>query len=464
MWVINYFVLKTYYCPLEEKIKTTTVHPKDLIFDNERNIDFWFNWIWEKKVDTAERLIELFSDKEAEIKEEVSGKLGTEIIYTEFWTPDFVFWRFKDVILRKVKNPNWNHKKDAKNFFLHPKMPYIVQNLFDLWETISGETSLVDQAKSLQDWVNKRKNQIDANAWIVNWKVIATGQNWLQEKDLADVDWMDPQEYIFMAEWETSDINRVTGSPLPQFVESDMQDSRSEIDNVMWTHWTTRGERQWRETAKGREFLREGDRGRIDMIWRKLEEAVEKLFEHWVQLISVWYKKKELIRVLNKDNIVEFMEMWAWNVEDGMLITVIPWTLIPEDKVSKRASALQLAQVQMMDPITLMEVMGIDDPKWKAERLFKWNQDPASLFDEAKWWQEWEISRQVQQAEVEMNAMSQWQPQPPFEEADWNHIASHTAMMESPKFKKLPKEIQQLFLEHVQAEVEIVEWNTKKKI
>ena len=460
----NYCVFKTWFDVEKDQIMTTVVHPKDFIFDNDRNLDFWLDWAAEQKVDTAENLIKLFPNKKREISEEVGGELWTEIVYTEFWTNDMVIWRFKRVILNKVKNPNYNHSNKSKNFLDMPKMPYVIVNLFDLWETVSWETSLIQQAKTLQDGVDKRKNQIDMNASIVNWKIVATWANGLKEKDFANIDWNDPEEYIFMSDWEVGDIKREGWSPLPQFVESDMHDSRWEIDNVMWTHWTTRWEREWRETATWRQFLREADRWRIDVFWRRLEEALEELFKMWVQLIAVWYKKKKLVRFLSADGATEFIEFNSNSVEDGMEIAIIPWTLIPEDKASRQQRAMTLTNAQMLDPITVLEESWIQNAKEKAERLFKWNTNPASLFEWAEEWEEWEVNRQTQQADSENRAMMQWQPQPPFEDADWNHIAAHTALMESPDFANLPPEIQEIFVDHVEWEVAIVEGKAKKKI
>ena len=462
----KYAVFKYFYDEVKEKIETRVCYPSNLFFDNNRDIDDWFDWIWERLTATAFDLIERFPKKEKLISDYVWWRLWTEISYTEFWTNDFVFWRFDDKILSKIKNPNWNWKNNNDNFFDNPKVPYVVINLFDLWDTISWSTWLVDQAKTLQDWVDKRKNQIDMNASIVNWKVIWTAKNWLKQDEFASVDWTNSNEWIFFTDWEIGDIQRVSWTWLPQFVENDMLHSISEVDNIMWTHWTTRWEREGRETATWRSILRENDRWRIDIIWRRLEEAIEEIFNWWTQLVKVWYKDNKIIRVLWKDKAQEFFNISHQSIESWMEIYIIPWTLVQEDSASRANRATVLANSQMIDPITLYEELWMRNPKEVAKNLFLWQNDPQQLFEwtNTGQWNEQILSKQTQQAETEMRAMLQWKSVPPYEQADANHIAVHQAFMSSPDAKNLPVQIKQIIMQHLEQELPIVEWKAKQTV
>lgn len=466
--ISNYAVFKYYYDEDCMEVKTRVIHPDKLIFNNDRDISDGFDWIGEYVTECASELIEKFPNKKKEISELVAGNLGTEITYIEFWTENMVIWRYNKLILGKAKNPNYNYTKKKKNHFFEPQVPYVAVNLFDLGETIAGETSLIEQVAPLQDGVNKRKSQIDKNANIVNGKVIGSGMNGLKKEEFASIDWSDSEEGIFMSNGEVGDIIRQSGSPLPAFVENDMMHSISEIDNIMGTHSTTRGEREGRETATGRQILRESDRGRIDIIGRRFEEALHQLFEGWTQIVRVYYTAPKTVTILNVDGSKEFLEYDQNSIEDGIEIKIVPGTLIPEDKASRRATALQLASAGLIDPITLFREMGYKNPEEMAKNLYLWQNDPMQLFTELQEQNatkgELQTNASIQQAEDETRRLMAGQPVPPYEMADANHIEFHASFMEQPDFEALSPDIQQMFLDHVQAEAGIVEDSVKQKI
>lgn len=482
----NYAIFKYYFCPEDMCNKVRVVHPNRVLFDNNRDIDDGLNWVGELITCCADELVEKFPDKKKEITQAVQGKMGTEITYTEIWTDEMVIHRFKNILLSKAKNPNYNYSSDqnekesekkgkdkdkakptTKNFFDRPRHPYIPVNLFDFGETITGETSLVDQIKTLQDGVNKRKAQIDKNAQIVNGKVIGTGINGLKKEEFASIDWTDSTKGIFMTHGEVGDIVRVSGSPLPAFVESDMMHSINEIDNLMGTHSTTRGEREGRETATGRSILRESDRGRIDIIGRRFEEALQKVFEGWTQLTKVYYTSKQTVAILGGDNSKEFLKIDRNNIEDGIEIEIIPGTLIPQDAATRMNRALSLANSQQIDPITLYEEMGIKNPLEKAKRLFQWTNDPMALFAELQQQEQTQgeanTEASILKAEDESKRMIAGEPQPPFEKADANHINVHADLLQQNQNEMSP-EVIQLFIDHIKGEQAIVEGNVKKNM
>lgn len=465
----KYAVFKYLYNPITQDIETRVISPDRIIFDNNRDIEDGFNWVGEKITKSAKDVIELYAKEDKKLAKQIKAKvrndLESSITYIEWWNDETLIVRFEDLILLKSKNPNYDWE-GRNNFFNRAKHPYIPINLFDLGDTIAGSTSLPDQARDLQDGVNKRKIQIDENADIVNGKIIATGSGGLTKGELEGIDWTDPKEMIFMSKGETSDIKRESGAPLPQFVQIDMQDSRDEIDNIMGTHSTTRGERQGRETATGRQLLRESDTGRIDLIGRRMEEAVELLFEGWTQLVKVYFGKKRIITIIGEDRQRTFGEFNRDSIEEGLQIRVIPGTLIPEDKASRQQKALTLANSQLIDPISLFEDLGYKNPEKRAERLYQWLNDPIALFPELQQGQqggdEGSAQGQVQQANEENQAMAQGEPQPPFEQADANHISAHEQFMSQPQFKELDPKIQEIFFVHIEAEAEAVQ-NTQKE-
>jgi len=460
----KYTVIKTRYNSIKEDIETYVVHPSRCLFNNKRDISTGFDWFGEKITVSAERLIKMFPKEKQYILAQVKNKTATLVTYIEFWTNDTLVIRFKDKILSKSTNPNFE-KSNKKNFLDEPRMPYFVTSMFDLGETIAGSTSLIDQAIPLQDSINKRKSQIDKNADMVNGKIMGTGVNGLTKQEFSQVDWTNPAEGIFMSQGEIGDIQRISGQPLPQFVENDMLHSQSELDNIMGTHSTTRGEREGRETATGRNILRESDRGRIDIFGRRMEEVVEDLFKYWTQLVKVYFVNKRRISFL-QDEIKESFTFNKDSIGTSIDIEIIPGTLIPEDNASKQQRMLTLANAQKISTFDLHKEMGIKNPRTTAKNAYL---ELQGRFDEiipetGSANQEGTDEQVILKAEDENKRMLAGEPQAPFEQADANHIAAHQQVIENPEFANQPEEIKQLFLEHIQAEVAIVEQNTKQTV
>lgn len=468
----KFAVLKYLYDPETEEITTRIIHPDRCVFDNNRDVDDDLDWFGERITTTAEDLVKRFAKDDKELKKKieqlVDKKMSSTLTYTEWWTPDVYAAKIGDIILRKAKNPNWNYKNPKKNFFKKRKVPYIIVNLFDLGESIAGSTALIEQSKALQDNINKRKTQIQRNADLVNGKAMCSGASGIKKSEFEGIDWSDPRTGIYFKDGDMGDIKRESGQPLPQFVQIDMDDSRAEIDNIMGTHSTTRGEREGRETAKGRVLLRESDTGRIDVIGRRLEEAIQQLFEGWTQLVSVYFGKKRLVTILNEDKTREFLEYDGGIVDGIKEIEVIPGSLIPMDKASRQERSLVLANAQMIDPISLYREFGMKNPEQMAKNLYLWQNDPMRLFedlkDEMAGEDEGDAQNQIRQANEENAAMAQGEPIPPFENANANHLAAHEQFMSQPEFAQLSQEIKQLFLDHVRAEAEIVQTREKERL
>jgi len=461
--IANFVVFKYRFNPETFDVETSVIHPDRCIFDNDRNIDDGFNWFAEKITVDAEELVKRFPKKEKEIKAFVQNKMGTVLTYEEIWTDELQIAKVKNILLAKQKNPNFDYKNEKGNYFDKPKIPYLPVNMFDMGETISGATSLIEQSIPLQDTLNKRKSQIDKNAQIVNGKVVGTGANGLSKQEFSEIDWTNPGEGIFMSEGEVGDIIRVSGSPLPVFVENDMHDSRNQIDNLMGTHSTTRGEREGRETATGRSILSQADRGRIDIFSRRLEEVVELLFKGWTQIIKVYFTGKKVISFVQESKIKERIIFDQKSIDSGMDIEIIPGTLLPKDSVSRQQAALTLANAQMISIVDLYREMGFKSPSEMAKR---WVLQQQGNFQElipgfGQPAGEGDVENQILKAEDENKRMAAGEPQPPFEGADANHLAVHEQFISQ---NELSPEVKQLFIDHMQAEVKIVEERSNNTI
>lgn len=334
----------------------------------------------------------------------------SEIIVVEYWSKyrdkesnkieSFVAWKYKDKILGKDFNPYWNKK--GENHFKKPRYPYWTMNSINTAKSLVDDTSLIEQAIPIQDGINKRKRQIDANAGLANGVIVGSAQ--YMEKDVFDKITMQPGEKIFLNS-EAEDIHNgfgvMTGRSLDSGVFQDMLHSIRESDNIFGTHDTTRGEKTSTETATGRVLLRDADYGRLDLTSRSYEQSAEEAYNWMIQMLYVKVKNpKNIITPKESDNpkqsyiesmglrpVEEIQDTISSKDLKGFKVKVIvkKGSTKPKDPAAMQDMAMTIMQVGQMDPLTFHEIMGgyeWPEPRKAARRLFLWNSDPSALFPE----------------------------------------------------------------------------------
>ena len=149
-----------------KEIKTDVRKPQNFILDPEGYVDEYGNYIGSflgEKIETsAERMIELFPKSKDYIIIKVNGKLGTKITRTEWWTDDYCFSTYGEVVLDKHKNEYFNYGEGEQviNHFATPKMPYTFLSVFSLQEKPHDVTNLIEQNIPNQDQVNDRDEHL----------------------------------------------------------------------------------------------------------------------------------------------------------------------------------------------------------------------------------------------------------------------------------------------------------------
>ena len=127
----------------------------------------------------------------------VGGHMGTKCTYTEWWSDKYCFYTFKNHILDKNKNPNFNYEKPildvdedgavvqsvmpAKNHFARPKMPYTFLSVFSFGKHPHDDTGLIEQNIGNQNSISKRDAQIDTNLDRANNSIGLSGKNFNEE-------------------------------------------------------------------------------------------------------------------------------------------------------------------------------------------------------------------------------------------------------------------------------------------
>lgn len=340
--------------------------------------------------------------------------------YKEAWIGDTMFCVYGSMLLSETKNPYWdwdgikltleesvamktNRKEtiqmakerqedeqvesneadsnDAEddmrsyffNHFNHPRKPYIYATAFNSEQSPIGETDMITQSIPLQENIDRRKQDIDENASLVNGQV---------KVDSSVMSKADAQKLRFESRgviWGkgvVAGVTRETGSALPQFVFEDMVDSRNEIDNIMAASSAFRGERQGQETKAGRLAL-------IDQSYMALNELIQvvdfvsyEMFNWFYQLAKVNYTETHYAKLIGPDNAVKTIELTRDDFEDGTEIKVNEGKTLPEDRQFKYEQAQVDAEKGFLSPADYLEIAGYQNPTQKAKNTVAYKLNP----------------------------------------------------------------------------------------
>lgn len=268
-----------------------------------------------------------------------------------------------------LENANNPYQAYLFNHFDHPRKPYIFATILNIESSPVGQTDFIEQAIPLQEAVDRRKQDIDENASLVNGQI---------KVDSSVMSQADAQKLRYEARgviWGKNvkdGVTRETGNPLPAFVFDDMIDSRNEIDNIMGATAAFRGEREGQETKAGRLAL-------IDQSYLALNELVQvvdyvnyELFNWFYQLAKVRYTETHIEKDVNKDGTVEEAQLIRDAFQDGTQVRIIAGKTLPEDRQFKFEQAQNDVRGGILAPTDYFEVAGYEDPVGKAKNAVKY--------------------------------------------------------------------------------------------
>jgi len=239
-WSIYFVgVLKHGWDAKVHDIKTEIRKPQNFVFDPDGYIDEYGNYVGaflgERCNSTADKMIELFPSKRAEIIIKCDGKLGTPMTYTEWWTDDYCFSTFEEIILDKHKNEYFNYDEvtenseedqaayglDAQtvtpgqNHFAVPKMPYTFLSVFTLQEHPHDITNLIEQNIPNQDDINDQDTQVTRNLKAGNNSMIVSGLSFNKETARQAAQAVEDGDPILVPDGNMDSVKRLPAASLP---------------------------------------------------------------------------------------------------------------------------------------------------------------------------------------------------------------------------------------------------------
>lgn len=389
-------------------IKTEIRKPQNFLLDPDGYIDEYGNFIGaflgERIESSAQQLIDMFPKHKDYIVIKSNGKLGTQIVRTEWWTDDYCFTTFMDEVLDKHKNEYFNYETPeqtdelgnvtqsatpAVNHFAIPKMPYTFLSVFSLQERPHDITNLIEQNISNQDRINDRDEQISKNLASANNSVVLSGLAFTSENAGQARDTFYEEGFLLVPNGEVDKaVKRLPASEIPQSVFRAQENDMNNLRTIFGTQGLTAQPANEDTTARGMILNQSHDSTRIGGgIGDALEQVADNIFNWWLQLYCVFYDEPHYGAVMGNGQAVEYVALMNSDLQRKFVVSVAPNSMQPKDEISEQNLAVERWQQKAIDPINFMKKLNDPDPIQSAKMLVIWLTNPqqyaAMFFPEA---------------------------------------------------------------------------------
>lgn len=459
------------YCGEDGDIVPQVIDPDHIIVDKNAKQGENPAFIAETLKATVEDLINMFPNKKDEIftslgiQRGTPKQMGATIAYKEVWFTywdegkkcEGLVWFFKDVVLDKKKNPNWLYKDEGvkvSNFLDYPMKPYIFFNYINDGSHLIDLTTPVEQAAPLQDILNKRGRQITENAETANETLVFRGG--AITADAAQNLTGDPNQKIILDSKQdpvSSAYGTIPPHFLPNYVIDDKMDLRNTIHNILGTPSQFRGDDGSKQTDTLGEavMIKNQASGRQDAIVRAIDVGMEKYFKLLTQMMKVHYTEKHYFTINGDDGNFDFIEMSRESIEDRATVNSQSGSTLPYDKGKQEAVAINLAKMNMIDPYNLYRDLHLPNADKRFDAFVKWTMDATALKESVI------DDLADRSAYIDYVTIMDGREAKPREDVGDDHILAHRKQMMTDKFLNADVEVQQAFINHVQAEVNSID-------
>lgn len=397
-WSIYFIgVLKHGYDMEINDITTELRKPQNFILDPDGYIDEYGNYVGsylgEKIESTAGELIKLYPEHKAYITLRVDGKLGTNVVRTEWWTDEYSFTTFQEIVLDKHKNEFYNYPIEDKgtdeyglptntvtpgrNHFAKPKMPYTFFSVFSLQEQPHDITNLIEQNVPNQNRINDRDEQISRNLRAGNNSIALSGKSFNSETARQAAQALEDGEPVLVPDGQVENaIKRLPMNDVPAGVFNALEIDKQTLRSIFGTSGLSAQQQNADTTARGMILNQSHDSTRIGGgIGDALEQVADNVFNWWLQLYFVFYDEAHYGAIMGGGKAVDYVRVVNTEMNRNFVVSVSPNSMQPKDEITEQNLAIDLANKGWLDPINLFKKLNYPDPLETAKMvtIFKTN-------------------------------------------------------------------------------------------
>lgn len=298
-----------------------------------------------------------------------------------------VAWNYNKIPFGAIKDPNWRYGKT--NFLDNHMMPLVFVNVLSDGRTHIDRTSYVEQAKYLQQTIDKREEQIGKNAGLGSIGMPVVDSAALAD-DQAQYMTFDPDTVIELDVTNSgkNSINDVfttwKAGTLSQDVYNSKTDAVAGVQNAFGASAIQQGNQTDNNTLGQDELLRDQSMGRQAEIVDAIDDAMERLYMLMAQFLLIYGDEQELFKFVGENSQFDYIVMHSDDLDTDAEIRVKSGTSMPIDNPQRRATANAAAGSDMIDPLTYWEIMDEPNAQRNAKRLVDYTTDPASFLKDTE--------------------------------------------------------------------------------
>lgn len=443
------------------EIISEAIDPNDVVFDKNAVRGGNPGFVCHAIKSSPEEMINEYPDKEEEILKKCNivrktpKQMTQEIVKREVWLTHYdknnqpqegLVTYFDDVVLLKVKNPNWLYAKEDQNLLKYPKKPFILGNLVNYGNHVVDRTTPLEQARDMQLYLNRRGRQIGENADKANGLLVISTSSGLSKDDGQNLTG-DPYQKLFIETdngQSVSDlVTKIEAQILPDYVMNDKLDARMQVGNLMGAPTDFTGSQaDDGDPTLGEVMVKKNQAaGRQDLMVRAITRMLKDYYQYLVQMMIVWYTEDHSFTYDSGDGEFDFITLKRDLIHNG--IRVKASKPANPDRSRIEAIVLKLMDKQAISLLDAYKLLQLDNPQQLYDNWAKQNGDPTSLARDALDVID-ESEAYVAYSDI-MNGKDVEEKQNPSKE----YILSLRKLMINDDFLKAKKSLQNKFIKYV---------------
>lgn len=383
---------------------------QNFIFDKDGYVDAYGDFIGalgERVEVTADKLIEMFPEHKDYIELMCDGKLGTKVMYTEWWSADdkFTFTTFKQEVLDKHKNQYFKYPEPAidpitgepaldpitnepvmtkaRNHFATPKKPYTFLSVYSLQEQPHDITGNIEQNIANQNNITSGTDQIQFNVSAANNGYAYSEDNFNQETGKQASNARKKGNPILIPSGGPIDkaIMPLPAQPLPESFFKHMEITKNDLRSSWGIQGIAAQPPQDDQTARGMILNQGHDTTRIGGgVGDAIEQVADNVFNWLTQLYYVFYDEQHFAAIMGNAKAVEYVTLSNQDLDRQLVVSVAPDSLKPKDEVTQMNMAQNLFDKGAIGPKTLLKMLDFPNPEEAAADGVLYRLDPATYF------------------------------------------------------------------------------------
>lgn len=342
------------------KPEITALDPLSIEMDSNGFIDSQglFHGKYIKKIcnTTASEFVEKYPSSKDFVTGVVKNEMGSSITYSKFITEDQVIIRFENKIIHKDINPY--HTDKVEDRFVNSPFNFVFLAFFNDKTQPHDNTGLVWQVVPAQDKLNRLNEQIYKNMNQVNSSI-----RFDPDKNMTDAK---AAQIINALERDTSYIvapqgafERIAPPVLGSEIFNLRSDLRNEIQSVFGVYGSMPSNIQAEKTVGGKIITKNLDESRIGGgITYQLEQVYDSVFNWCIQIMK--------LMMIEETEFIYEGEQTKFSgpqIPKPLIVSIKENSLIPRDPINDANLAIQMFQLGVIAPETLLKMVNFPNPQ-----------------------------------------------------------------------------------------------------